>query len=88
MDINEKMAAEIASQLGLGNNGGVNKQVLKGLEGKSDEELARDILQIKEQLAAANISPARQKAMLKSLVPMMNASQRERLEKIMQLISS
>ncbi len=88
MDINEKMAAEIASQLGLGNNGGVNKQVLKGLERKSDEELARDILQIKEQLAAANISPARQKAMLKSLVPMMNASQRERLEKIMQLISS
>ncbi len=88
MDINEKMAAEIASQLGLGNNGGVNKHVLKGLEGKSDEELARDILQIKEQLAAANISPARQKAMLKSLVPMMNASQRERLEKIMQLISS
>ncbi len=88
MDINEKMAAEIASQLGLGNNGGVNKQVLKGLERKSDEELARDILQIKEQLAAASISPARQKAMLKSLVPMMNASQRERLEKIMQLISS
>ncbi len=88
MDINEKMAAEIASQLGLGNNGGVNKQVLKGLERKSDEELARDILQIKEQLAAANISPARQKAMLKSLVPMMNASQRERLEKIIQLISS
>lgn len=88
MDINEKMAAEIASQLGLGNNGGVNKQVLKGLERKSDEELARDILQIKEQLAAANISPARQKAMLKSLLPMMNASQRERLEKIMQLISS
>lgn len=87
MDINEKMAAEIASQLGLGNSGGVNKQVLKGLEKKSDQELARDILRMKEQLAAANISPARQKAMLKSLVPMMNASQRERLEKIMKLIA-
>ena len=87
MDINEKMAAEIASQLGLGKSGGANKQVLRGLEGKSDQELARDILRMKEQLAAANISPARQKAMLKSLVPMMNASQRERLEKIMKLIS-
>lgn len=87
MDINEKMASEIASQLGLGKSGGVNKQVLRGLEGKSDEELARDIMNMKEQLAAANISPSRQKAMLKSLVPMMNPSQRERLEKIMKLIS-
>ena len=87
MDINEKMAAEIASQLGLGKGGGVNRQVLRGLEGKSDQELARDILRMKEQLAAANISPSRQKAMLKSLIPMMNPSQRERLEKIMKLIS-
>ena len=87
MDINEKMATEIASQLGLGNNGGVNKQVLRGLESKSDEELARDILRMKEQLAASNISPARQKAMLRSLMPMMNASQRARLEKIIRLIS-
>ena len=37
MDINEKMAAEIAAQLGLGSNGGVNKQLLRGLESKSDE---------------------------------------------------
>lgn len=87
MDINEKMAAEIAAQLGLGSNGGVNKQLLRGLESKSDEELARDILRMKEQLAASNISSARQKAMLKSLMPMMNASQRARLEKIIRLIS-
>lgn len=87
MDMNEKMAKDIAAQLGLGNSGGVNSQVLRSLESKSDEELARDILKMKEQLAAANISPQRQKAMLRSLMPMMNQSQRARLDKIIRLIS-
>lgn len=87
MDMNEKMAKDIAAQLGIGNSGGVNAQVLRSLEAKSDEELARDILKMKEQLAAANISPQRQKAMLRSLMPMMNQSQRARLDKIIRLIS-
>lgn len=87
MDMNEKMAKDIAAQLGLGNSGGVNAQVLRSLEAKSDQELARDIVKMKEQLAAANISPQRQKAMLRSLMPMMNQSQRARLDKIIRLIS-
>lgn len=87
MDMNEKMAKDIAAQLGLGNSGGVNSQVLRSLEAKSDQELARDIVKMKEQLAAANISPQRQKAMLRSLMPMMNQSQRARLDKIIRLIS-
>lgn len=87
MDMNEKMAKDIAAQLGIGNSGSVNSQVLRSLESKSDEELARDILKMKEQLAAANISPQRQKAMLRSLMPMMNQFQRARLDKIIRLIS-
>ena len=87
MDMNEKIAKDIAAQLGLGNSGGVNSQVLRSLEAKSDQELARDIVKMKEQLAAANISPQRQKAMLRSLMPMMNQSQRARLDKIIRLIS-
>lgn len=87
MDINEKMAKDIAAQLGIGNQGSVDKNVLKGLEGKSDEELARYIMSMKSQLAAANISPAKQQAMLRSLIPMMNNTQRARLEKIIRLIS-
>lgn len=87
MDMNEKMAKDIAAQLGLGNSGGVNAQVLRSLEAKSDQELARDIVKMKGQLAAANISPQRQKAMLRSLMPMMNQSQRARLDKIIRLIS-
>lgn len=87
MDINETMAKEIAAQLGLGKQGAVNDSLLKSLERKTDEELAKDILKMKSQLAAANISPARQQAMLRSLMPMMNGSQRARLEKIIRLIS-
>lgn len=87
MNINEKMAKEIAAQLGIGSNSAVDRNVLKGLEEKSDEELARYILNMKEQLSAANISASRQQAMLRSLMPMMNSSQRARLEKIIKLIS-
>lgn len=87
MNINEKMAKEIAAQLGLGGNAAVDRNVLRGLEEKSDEELARYILNMKEQLSAANISASRQQAMLRSLMPMMNSSQRARLEKIIKLIS-
>lgn len=87
MNINEKMAKEIAAQLGIGGTAAVDKNVLRGLEEKSDEELARYILNMKEQLSAANISPGRQQAMLRSLMPMMNSSQRARLEKIIRLIS-
>lgn len=87
MDINETMAKEIAAQLGIGSKASVDKNVLRGLEEKSDEELARYILNMKEQLSAANISASRQQAMLRSLMPMMNGSQRARLEKIIKLIS-
>ncbi len=87
MDINETMAKEIAEQLGIGSKASVDKNLLKGLEGKSDEELARYILNMKEQLSAASIGASRQQAMLRSLMPMMNSSQRARLEKIIKLIS-
>ncbi len=88
MDLNEKMIAEIAGQLGLGGgrNPGISKAELSRLEGKSDRELEADILRLKQQLAASNIPPARQVAMLRSLMPMMDHKQRARLKKIIELI--
>lgn len=89
MDMNEKMAAEIAAQLGLGGNRGgisVNQATLKKLENKSDAELAVEILKLKEQLKANNISVEQQKMLLSRLMPMMDANQKARLQKVIELL--
>lgn len=86
MDLNEKMASEIAAQLGLSGSAGVNQNTLKKLEGKSDAELAVEILKLKEQLKANNISPQQQKMLLSRLMPMMNGQQKARLQKIIELL--
>ena len=86
MDLNEKMIAEIAGQLGLRPGTNVSKEDVKKLESKSDSELAADILRLKEQLRANNISYEKQAAMLRNLMPMMDAKQRARLQKIIGLI--
>ena len=89
MDMNEKMAAEIAAQLGLGGNRGgipVNQATLKKLEHKSDAELAVEILKLKEQLKANNISVEQQKMLLSRLMPMMDANQKARLHKVIELL--
>ncbi len=86
MDLNEKMASEIASQLGLSKNSGVNQNTLKKLEGKSDVELAAEILKLKEQLKANNISYEQQKMLLSRLMPMMDDNQKARLKKVIELL--
>ncbi len=89
MDINEKMAAEIAAQLGLGGSRGstpVSQAALKKLESKSDAELAAEILKLKEQLKASNISVEQQKMLLSRLMPMMDANQKARLQKVIELL--
>ena len=86
MDLNEKMISEIAGQLGLKNNGGMNPDVIRQLEKKSDTELERDILKMKEQLKANNISYQKQIAMLKNLAPMMNPKQKARLQRVIELL--
>ena len=86
MDLNERMAAEIAAQLGLSGRKGVDAGAVKKLEGKSDAELARDILRMKEQLAANNISPQQQIAIVRKLMPMMDANQKARLQRVIELL--
>lgn len=86
MDLNEKMASEIAAQLGLSGKKGADAGTVKKLEGKSDAELARDILRMKEQLAANNISPQQQIAIVRRLMPMMDANQKARLQRVIELL--
>ena len=86
MDLNEQMAGEIARQLGLSGSKGVSRDTVRSLEKKSDAELSRDILRLKEQLAANNISPQQQMAIVKKLMPMMDDNQKARLQKVIELM--
>ena len=79
MDINETMAREIAQQLGIG-SAGAGQDMIRRLEGKSDAELMQELARLQSQLAANNIGPAQQKALVKSLMPMMKGPQRQRLQ--------
>lgn len=88
MELNEKTVKEIASQLGI-STGGKNsgKDALNYLSSKSDAELEREILKIKQQLKANNITYDKQMAILRSLAPMMDAKQKARLQKIIELLN-
>ena len=86
MDLNEKMISEIAGQLGLKGSQGVSRNMIRQFENKSDAELERDILKLKEQLKANNISYQRQIAMLRNLAPMMNPKQKARLQQVIELL--
>jgi len=83
---NEKMAAEIASQLGLKSHKAISKEQLANWEKKSDAQLAAEILKIKEQLKKNNVSTEKQVAMIKSLMPMMDSNQKARLKNIIELL--
>ena len=86
MELNDKMVGEIAQQLGIkpGKNNG--QDILRHLENKSYAELEREILKIKEQLKANNITYQKQIGMLKNLAPMMNTKQRARLQKVIEIL--
>ena len=86
MDMNEKMAREIAQQLGIGGGAGASQDMIRRLEGKSDAELMQELARLQSQLAANNIGPAQQKALVKSLMPMMKGPQRQRLQKILSML--
>lgn len=85
MDINETMAREIAQQLGIG-SAGAGQDMIRRLEGKSDAELMQELARLQSQLAANNIGPVQQKALVKSLMPMMKGPQRQRLQRILNML--
>ena len=85
MDINETMAREIAQQLGIG-SAGAGQDMIRRLEGKSDAELMQELARLQSQPAANNIGPAQQEALVESLMPMMKGPQRQRLQRILNIL--
>lgn len=86
MNQNEKMAADIAAQLGLKQGKAISKAQIESWEKKSDAQIAAEILKIKEQLKKSNVSTEKQVAMIKSLMPMMDSNQKARLKNIIELL--
>ena len=86
MSMNNKNLEDIARQLGLSGENTVSKREIERLSSKSDAELEREILRIKEQLKAKNIGYEKQIAMLRSIAPMMDREQRVRLNKVIEML--
>ena len=63
-----------------------DQDMIRRLEGKSDTELMQELARLQSQLAANNIGPAQQKALVKSLMPMMKGPQRQRLQRILNML--
>lgn len=86
MELDDKMISEIASQLGLGGRKDIQRRNLEYLASKSDAELERELLKVKQQLKANNVSYEKQMAMLRSLAPMMDQRQRAKLQRVVEIL--
>lgn len=86
MGVNERELNQIARQLGLSGTGAASKTQIDYLSSKSDAELEREILKIKEKLRANNVSYEKQVEILKSIAPMLDPKQRQRLSRVMEIL--
>lgn len=86
MELNDKTISEIASQLGLSGQEKIRQREIERLSSKSDAELEREILKLKESLKKNNIGYEKQMEMLRSIEPMMDAKQKARLKKVMTIL--
>lgn len=87
MELNDKMIGEIAGQLGISGGKNMGRDALAYLSSKSDAELEREILKIKQQLKANNVTYDKQMEMLRNIAPMMDRTQRARLRRVIELLS-
>lgn len=86
MELNDKTISEIAIQLGLSGQEKIRQREIERLSSKSDAELEREILKLKESLKKNNIGYEKQMEMLRSIEPMMDAKQKARLKKVMAIL--
>ncbi len=93
MEINSKMLAELAGQMGM-DTGRVADQETAGkvaemaekYRGKSDQELMMEIINLKESMRANPRQFEKQMKAIKSLGAFMNDEQKMRLEKVVSLL--
>ena len=86
MQLDDKMIQNLAGQLGLSADKKSTVAKVKSYEQKSDAEIVSEIMKIKDKLTAANVPYEKQLAAVQSLMPMMNAEQKARLTKIIELL--
>ena len=88
MNLDDKTIAKLAQQLGVNPSEKKTAAKVKELERKSDDELVREILQVKEQLLGSNVPKEKQMEAVRSLMPLMNGQQKARLAKLIELLES
>lgn len=86
MKLDDKTIMDLAGQLGIRGDKKSAMDQVKSFEKKSDGEIVSEILKIKDKLTAANVPYEKQLAAVQSLMPMMNAEQKARLSKIVELL--
>ena len=93
MNIDNKMIMDLAEQLGLSSQNGsasmknAEKKAAQYMN-KSDEELVREILKLKESMKKDKTAFEKQMAAIKTLGSMMKGEQKARLQKIIALLES
>lgn len=92
MDINNKMLMDLASQLGMEGNSSSGAKKAAGMakqyEGKSDDELMDEILNLKKAMKSDRGQFEKQMKAIKALRGMMNQEQRARLDKVIRLLEN
>ena len=81
MEVNDKTIGEIARQLGISGGGKAGSGIADKWASKSDAELERELMKLKKQLEANNMSIRRR------IAPMLDSKQRERLKKVAEILS-
>lgn len=87
MEVNDKTIGEIARQLGISGGGKAGSGIANKWATKSDTELERELMKLKKQLEANNISKEKQMSILRGIAPMLDSKQRERLKKVAEILS-
>jgi DNA replicative helicase MCM subunit Mcm2 (Cdc46/Mcm family) len=92
MDIDDKMLADLAEQLGLGTATVSKSDHMSDLadkyKGKSDQELIQEILKVKQSLKANKPQFDKQMKTIKALRSMMQGEQKARLERLIRLLEA
>lgn len=85
MNINEKMIADLAGQMGFS---GKVSEVTEKFKGKNEDELVDEILGLKKAMKSNPKQFEKQMNAVKSLSSMMNPEQKAKLNKILTMLET
>lgn len=90
MNINEKMLMELAGQVGMKPKSSRDvrqaEQMADRMQGKSENEILSEILRLKDSMKKDPATYQKQIKAIRALRGMMNQDQRERLDRVLELL--